>query len=137
MSYGALNLGPVSTFRDSTNGRFMKGHIPANKGKKWSDFMPKRSQRRSAKGWKNLELYRHRPPNAGRARRSVIALMDGGRWTMLPSVTSAGEWCGGHCENVGRCCRQNALHGANTDHRYMGVRFYFENDDIWIRKIGR
>ena len=135
MSYGELNLGTVYTGRDLRNGRFLPGCVPYNKGKKWSDFMPKRSQRRSAKGWKNLELYRHRPPNAGRARKLVIAITDGGGWTILPSVKSAGEFCGGNSENVGRCCRLNALHEANTNHRYMGYRFYFESDDIWINKI--
>ena len=34
------------------NNRFQKGHVPANKGKKWDEYMPKQSQRRAAKGWK-------------------------------------------------------------------------------------
>lgn len=54
--------------------------------------------------------------------------------------------CGRH-RNVGRCCRQNKSKKelrkpngkpsgrVNTDHRYMGVRFYFESDDIWMKKI--
>lgn len=134
MAYGELNLGPVPTFRDATNGRFMKGHIPANKGKKWSEYLSRRAQRGSAKGWKNLELHRHRPPNAGRAPKPVVAIMDDGRFKILPSLREAGEWCGGHWENVGRCCRENALRHVNTDHRYKGIRFYFMSDDSWICK---
>lgn len=31
---------------------------------------------------------------------------------------------------------KNKKTGAiNTDHRYLGVRFYFEDDDIWTTKI--
>ena len=37
MSYGELTLPPVWTGRNRLTGRFLKGHVPANKGKKWSD----------------------------------------------------------------------------------------------------
>lgn len=45
----------IKTFRGNNHlnsgltGRFEKGHIPDNKGKKWDDFMPKDSQERSRK----------------------------------------------------------------------------------------
>ena len=38
-------------------GCFLKGHAPANKGKTWDEYMPKRSQKRCAKGWKNLDKH--------------------------------------------------------------------------------
>ena len=44
--------------RNMVNGRFLKGHTPHNKGKKWSDYLTKRQQRRCAKGWKNVEKFR-------------------------------------------------------------------------------
>ena len=64
----------------------------------------------------------------------------------------AALWCGGSRENVGRCCRDNASRKVckhswrpgqkkgsttiNTDHRYMGIRFYFEADrEIWMPKF--
>lgn len=97
--------------RNKVTGRFLKGHVPHNKGKKWSEYMGKRAQKKSAKGWANLD--RHRNKNGSR-------------------------------ENVGRCCRYNtARHvdkrsgNINTDHRYKGVRWYFEGDPIWVSKISK
>ena len=150
MSYGELTLTPVWTGINRQNGRFLKGHVPANKGKKWSQFMSKRSQKRAAKGWKNLELYRNkngRADTAGRSRKEVIAVTDEGRWLYFSYLGAAAKWIGGNRENVGRCCRQNQRKAilrdvksrpsgkVNTDHRYKGVRFYFESDDVWTTKI--
>ena len=78
MSYGELTLPPIRPKYNLKNGRFLKGHVPANKGKPWSLWMSKRGRRRAAKGWKNLDKYRPRtrPDNAGRCRKKVIAVMD-------------------------------------------------------------
>lgn len=151
MSYGELTLSPVWTGRNMKTGRFLKGHIPANKGKKWDEFMSKRAQRRAAKGWKNLDKHRNkngRPEAAGRRRKPVVAVMDDGTWFYFPYVGAAAQWLG-DCtrENIGRCCRYNLskvelrkpngkLSGkVNTDHRYKGIRFYFESDNVWTTKI--
>ena len=88
----------------------MKGHIPANKGKKWSEYLSKRTQRRCAKGWKNLDLYRNkngRSVNAGRRRRQVVAVMDDGSFRVFPFILAAAEYVSGKRENVCRCCRLN------------------------------
>ena len=149
MSYGELTLPPVWTGINRQTGRFMKGHVPANKGKKWSDYLGKRKQKRCARGWKKLETHRptHRPDTAGRCRKQVIAVTDEGLWHHFSYVGAAAEWCGGSRENVGRCCRLNQSKAqlrkpwgkpsgrVNTDHRYMGIRFYFEDDNIWTTKI--
>lgn len=154
MSYGELYIPTDRVSRNLLTGRFMKGHVPANKGKKWDEYLPKRTQRRMRKGWKNLELYRptERPDTAGRCRKGVIAVMDDGTWKMFTYLGAAAEWIG--CcnrENIARCCRMNQSKkvckhdwrqgqpkGAsriNTDHRYKGIRWYFETDDIWTTKI--
>lgn len=73
MSNYELKLPPVRPQRNPLTGRFLKGCVPANKGKKWDEFMSKRSQRRSAKGWKNLEKHRVRPATAGRKPKQVAA----------------------------------------------------------------
>jgi hypothetical protein len=154
MSYGELILPSVWTGINKQTGRFLKGHVPANKGKKWSDYMGKRTQKRAMKGWKNLDLHRNkngRPDTADRCRKQVIAVMDDGSWLLFPYIGPAAEWVGGSRENVGRCCRMNQAKkvckhdwrqgqpkGAsrvNTDHRYKGIRFYFESDNIWTTKI--
>ena len=149
MSAYELTLPPVATGRNAVTGRFMKGHTPANKGRKWSDYMGKRAQKRAMKGWKNLDTHRPttRPDTAGRCRKEVIAVMDDGSWHHFSYLGTAAEWCVGSRENVGRCCRLNQEHRplnnphgkptgkVNTDHRYMGIRFYFESDSQWTRKI--
>ena len=136
-------------------GRFMKGHVPANKGKKWGEYMSKRSQRRSAKGWRNLDIHRNkngRPDNAGRCRKQVVAVRDDGSFTVFGYVGAAAKAIGGCRENLGRCCRANASGkvlttargrgrgigspSVNTNHRYMGIRWYFESDyEIWRTKV--
>ena len=115
MDYGELTLPPLWDGRNKKTGRFLKGHVPANKGKKWSDFMGKRAMKRASKGWANLDKYRNkngRSDVAGRSRKQVIAVTDDGRWYHFSSVKSAYEWLrnivGIACtrENISRCCRQ-------------------------------
>ena len=144
---------PKPKKRNPDNGRFLKGHEPANKGKRWDEYMSKRAQRRSAKGWKNLDIHRNkngRPDTAGRCRKPVVALTDDGKFHVFKQIKDAATWIGGNRENVGRCCRMNAirrtkLHSwapgqpkgtseVNTDHRYKGVRWYFETDATWMEK---
>jgi hypothetical protein len=154
MSYGELTLPPVFTGINKKTGRFLKGHVPANKGKKWREYMGKRAQKRCANGWKNLDKHRNkngRADTAGRCRKQVVAVMDDGSWLLFPYIGPAAAWVGGSRENVGRCCRENQAKkvckhdwrpgqekGAsriNTDHKYMGIRFYFESDNVWTTKI--
>ena len=152
MSYGELTLPPVWTGINKQNGQFLKGHVPANKGKKWSEYMGKRAMKRAMKGWKNLDLHRNkngRADTAGRCRKPVIAVTDDGDFRYFSYLDAAAQWCGGSRENVGRCCRLNHsqrplndTHGrptanVNTDHKYMGIRFYFDSDNVWTTKIQR
>ena len=149
MSYGELTLPPVWTGINKQTGRFLKGHEPHNKGKKWSEWMSKRGQRKVRKGWQNVLDHRpkKRPDTAGRCRKQVIAVMDDGSWLLFPYLGVAAQWVGGSRENVGRCCRCNQSRKllkkswghpsdkVNTDHKYMGIRFYFESDNVWTTKI--
>lgn len=66
MSYGILEFGKERNFRNPINGRFLKGHTPHNKGKKWNQYAGKRAQKRMAKGWVNLRKYKpkERPDTA-------------------------------------------------------------------------
>lgn len=128
--------------RNPLNGRFLKGHTPANKGKKWSEYMSKRAQRRARKGWKNLELHRPRG-GPGRPDKPVIAVNDTGKWLYFPSVAEVGRQMGIRKENILRCCRYNQARkqghngNVNTNHKYKGIRFYFESDPVWTEKINQ
>jgi hypothetical protein len=145
MSY-ELTLPTVWTGINKQTGRFLKGHVPANKGKKWDDYMSKRAQKRAMKGWRNLDIHRNkngRADTAGRCRKQVVAVMDDGSWLVFSYIGAAAAWLGGIRENIGRCCRLNRSGvelskppgKVNTDHRYKGIRWYFENDNKWTTKI--
>ena len=130
--------------RNPLNGRFLKGHTPANKGKKWSEYMSKRGQRKAKKGWKNLDLYRPKgSPSAGRKKKAVIAVNDTGKWLYFPSIAEAGRLMGIWSDNIARCCRLNQARkqgqngNVNTNHKYKGIRFYFESDPVWTEKINQ
>lgn len=143
MSY-ELYIPPIRRGNNATNGRFTKGHVPANKGRKWDEYMSKRAQRRASKGWANLDKFRpkKRPDNCSRCRVQIVAVKENGTWCVLPYIGAAGEWIGGCRENVRRCCQSNRERHVNkktgkvnTDHKYLGVRFYYESDNIWTTKV--
>lgn len=94
----------------------------------------------------------------GRNRKPIVAITDDGKFRVFKDGYLAAEWLkkytGKSCnrENIGRCCRYNQsrkpLYKAwdkrkgleptkapNTDHRYMGVRWYYECDKTWYSKI--
>lgn len=131
--------------RNFVTGQFLKGHIPHNKGKKWSEWASKRTQKKMAKGWKNLDKFRpiHRPDNAGRCRKPIIAILPSGKFIYFKDSNIASEWCKGERGNVNRCCRSNSSMRVNlktgkinTDHKYLGIKWYFESDvEIWKMKV--
>ena len=140
MSGYELTLPPERPDRNLQTGRFMKGHVPANKGLKWSEYLGRRAQKRCAKGWINLELYgRKGNPTAGRPKKPVVAIDEEGNFRVYSSVSATGRHYGISKENIARCCRLNSRgqHTGNTNHRYYGLRFYFEEDGTWTEKINR
>ena len=155
-----LSLQPTRPTRNKVSGRFLPGHMPANKGKRWADYLSEESQREIAKGWKNLDEYRSENGKkyGGRNRKPIVAITDDGKFRVFKDGYLAAEWLKRHIgkscnrENIGRCCRMNASRRVkkhswapgtpkgtstvNTDHRYMGIRFYFESDyKIWKSKL--
>ncbi len=130
--------------RNPVNGQFMRGYVPTNKGRSWDEWLPKKSQRRCRRGWKNLDKYRCKGhPNAGRPRLPVVLVRDDGTFTIFPYLNCCAEALGGNEPNVRRCCVLNGslvvnkkTGRVNSDHKYMGVRLYYEKDtDIWMSKI--
>lgn len=83
------------------------------------------------------------PPTRGRdcptslKKKPVVAIFDSGKWEVFPSISAAGKGVGVKWQNVRNCCMANAFRHTNTDHRYRGIRFYFEDNNIWLQKIIR
>ena len=120
--------------RDITSGRFLPGNTPSNKGHRWSDYMSKSAMSCASKGWENLKKKRKRPDNVARLKRGVIGIDNNGKWRMFPLVKFAALYVKGNKANVVRCCKCNDTQNAN--HKYKGVRFYYEDSSVWTNLIG-
>lgn len=89
--------------RNAVNGRFLKGHVPHNKGKKWSDYMDMRKVKRI----KRIALQNLRP-NAdigGWNKKAVVAIDDDGNiagW--FESSFDAMKKTGIHHRNIRKVC---------------------------------
>lgn len=127
--------------RNAVTGQYMKGNVPHNKGKHWSDYMGKRAQRRCVRGWQNILKHRGAPdPDmlARKTRTQVVAVGYKGNWLVFPSCTEAVQWVGSTASNISRCCRWNRdRHHGKNDYMTKGVRFYYENDNQWTGKIAQ
>ena len=130
-----LYLEPERPQRHRVNGQFLPGHKSLTKGRKRTDWMSAEKDRMLKEiGAKRFREQKH-PEGAGMPKRRVIAISEDGHWTLFSSLSHAAEKVGGQRPNISRCCRQNARNGRNTDHKYMGIRFYYEDDNTWMRKV--
>lgn len=140
-----LKVEAKPSFVNRENGQFLKGHVPFNKGKKWQEWQTKEGRAKSAKGWKNLDIYRpkKRSDNAGRCGQKMVAVLDDGRWKVFKTISDASRFFGIQPRNITRCAMCNkagvnptrSWKRVNTDHKYKGMRWYYESDDLWIEKV--
>lgn len=136
MEYGELYIPRERATRNAVTGQFLKGNVPHNKGKHWSDYMGKRKQKRCAKGWRNVMEHRHVSNAIGELRKQqVVAVGYKGNWVVFPTCTEAAKWCGSTASNISRCCRWNKDRRKTSDYKVKGIRFYYEDDNIWTTKI--
>lgn len=84
-------------------GRFAKGHVPHNKGKKWSEWMDGRKRR---KVLKCLELGRIKgnPNIGGWNRKAVVGISIEGKVCIFESSRDAGKKLGIEERNIRSCC---------------------------------
>ena len=67
-----LYIPPIRPKYNPTNGQFLKGHVPHNKGKKWEEWMDMRKAKKVKQiAMKNL---RHRIDIGGWNKKAVYAL---------------------------------------------------------------
>jgi hypothetical protein len=139
----------------SPKGQFLKGNVPANKGKKWDEYMPKSSQRRAKKGWKNLVKYSAKGAAAGRNKRAVVAITEDYIFVArFESIVAAARASGAQKRNIGLCCSGKAVettvfckkngkrYNAVCVRRFAGktadgrrLRWFYEDDDRWVELI--
>lgn len=154
-----LNLGIERPQRQS-NGRFLPGHKSPIKGIPRTTWMSEEKDMRLREIGAKRFCELGRSENSGRPKRKVVLVTDDGRFCVFPSVAEGARKIGNAlAANVGKCCRKNASRRVktrtwmgsrvkgdkgvskaegslvNTDHKYVGFRWYFEDDDIWTTKI--
>lgn len=114
---------PARNFR---NGRFLKGIIPHNKGKKWSEYLdPATAERCLRAGLKNLH---GRMDIGGWNKRPVMAILDDGRYFWFESATAAAAATNLNRRNISACC-------AGKRNRCGRFRWFFFDDENWTRLI--
>lgn len=126
MVRGELYIPPQRLTRNAVNGRFMKGHVPFNKGKKWSDYMDMRKAKRVKRiGMKNLK---RGYVIAGWNAKPVVAILDGKIAGIYPSSNEAGRKTEVCSRNIRRCCDGKCHHAG-------GFRWFWEDDNTWFDLI--
>lgn len=112
--------------RSLVNGRFLKGHTPHNKGKRWADYMDMRKAKRIKRiGVKNLvRNYRISGWNA----KPVVAIKDDELVGIYPSASEAGRKAGICGRNIISCCSGKRKHVG-------GYQWFWENDNTWCNLV--
>ena len=115
-----------SPARNFQNGRFLKGHIPHNKGKKWFEWLDERKQSRIRRiGLKNLKG-KVRMDLGGWNAKKIVALRESdGKWWVFASATQAAQTTGLNRRNITRCCQGKCKHCG--EFRW----FYWESNE-WV-----
>lgn len=113
--------------RNLVTGRFLKGHTPSNKGRKWSEWMSKKSQLHAMKGWKNLK---GRRDIGGWNAKKVVMIREDGRWFVFSSASEAGRKTGIQDTNIRSYCRKKRRTAG-------GFRWFYESDNEWMEIINK
>jgi hypothetical protein len=114
-----LKLNNFST-QNNLKGRFLKGRIPHNKGKKWNEWMDGRKQR------KVLRCLNHKgnPNLAGANARKIIGIKDN-KFCFFESSEDAGRKLGITARNIRSCCHKKRKTCG-------GFYWFFEDSNEWI-----
>lgn len=112
-----LYLPPERPQYNPVNGQFLKGHIPHNKGKKWSDYMDGRKAKRVKRiATKNL---RPRMDIGGWNKKPIVALDDNNNivaW--FESASEAQRKTGIASPNIRKACLGERKHAGGFKWEY-------------------
>lgn len=114
--------------RNAMNGRFLKGHVPHNRGKSWEEWMDMRKARKI----KRIAMRNLRPNMSigGWNRRKVVLVTDDGKWVSFESATEAAQVMNLNRRNIAHCCEGKRK-------RCGGYRWFYFDDDRWTRLVNR
>lgn len=120
-----LYIEPIKLNRNPLTGRFLKGSIPHNKGKKITDYMDIcKVEKVKRVGIKNLR------PNhniGGWNAKKVVAVKDG-LFSVFDSSRQAGKTLGIEPRNIQYCCNKKRKTAG-------GLQWFWEEDNEWISLI--
>ncbi len=121
-----LYIPPKYSGRNLTTGQFLKGYVPHNKGKKWSEYMDMRKAKRIKRiAIKNLvRNYRIGGWNA----KPVVAIKGNNLVGIFPSAADAGRKTGICGRNIISCCSGKRKTAG-------GYRWFWEKDNGWCNLI--
>ena len=94
-----------------TNGQFLKGHVPHNKGKKWADYMDMRKAKRIIRIAK--QNLKHNMSIGGWNKKAIIAVDDEGNVVGWFSSANDAEKKTGICSrNINSVCNGKRKHAG-------------------------
>ena len=110
------------------NGQFLKGNVPANKGKAWSEWMPKKAQKKILATLDRVRPKGGNPDIPGWNRKRVVMVTPKGNWAVFESATEAARLMNLNRRNISGCCE-------GKRHRCGGRWWFFFDDDRWPVKL--
>lgn len=110
------------------NGQFLKGHESYTKGKPWSEWMPKRAQKKILKNLDKVRPKGGNPILPGCNRRKVVMVTPKGNWAVFESATEAARQMNLTRRNICHCCQGNR-------YRCGGRWWFYWDDDRWPVKL--
>ena len=111
------------------NGRFLKGNVPHNKGKKWEDYM----DMRKAKRIKRIAMQNLKPNMniGGWNKKQVIGIKEGRIVGVFESSISAANTHSIIARNIRHCCEGKRK-------RCGGIYWFWEEDyDRWSKYLDK
>jgi hypothetical protein len=117
----------TSTY-NKQNGRFLKGNVPANKGRSWSEWMPKKAQKKILANLDRVRPKGGNPIIPGYNRKKVVMVTPKGNCVVFESATEAARLLNLQRRNISHCCE-------GKRHRCGGRWWFFFDDDRWTVQL--
>lgn len=122
-----LYIEPIKINRNPVTGRFLKGSIPHNKGRKMNEYIDAdKIERIKSIGIKNLSP---RLDIGGWNAKEVVAIRDG-RFAVFKSSEEAGRTLGITARNIRQCCDKKRKSAG-------GFLWFWEKDNVWASLINK